>query len=107
MGLELGSATVVGLLVRRRCTVGPHDTVRAPHGGGLGRRRRLPASIPLALSGSAGRVPDGLLPRGVTQGAERVTNLWVAAWIAALVVWWAGALGWIYWVLLVATAGKG
>ncbi|HET8982401.1 MAG TPA: cytochrome c oxidase subunit II [Pedococcus sp.] len=47
--------------------------------------------IPLALSGCAGRVQDGLLPRGVTQGAERVTNLWVAAWIAALLV---GGLVW-------------
>jgi cytochrome c oxidase subunit 2 len=47
--------------------------------------------IPLALSGCAGRVQDGLLPRGVTQGAERVTNLWVASWIAALLV---GGLVW-------------
>jgi cytochrome c oxidase subunit 2 len=45
----------------------------------------------LALSGCAGRVEDGLLPRGVTQGAERVTNLWVGSWIAALTV---GALVW-------------
>ena len=28
----------------------------------------------LALTGCAGRVEDGLLPRGVTQGAERVTT---------------------------------
>lgn len=45
----------------------------------------------LALTGCAGRVEDGLLPRGVTQGAERVTNLWVGSWIAALLV---GALVW-------------
>jgi cytochrome c oxidase subunit 2 len=45
----------------------------------------------LVLSGCAGRVEDGLLPRGVTQGAERVTNLWVGSWIAALLV---GALVW-------------
>lgn len=45
----------------------------------------------LALSGCAGRVEDGLLPRGVTEGAERVTTLWVGSWIAALFV---GALVW-------------
>ena len=45
----------------------------------------------LALTGCAGRVEDGLLPRGVTQGAERVTTLWVGSWIAALLV---GALVW-------------
>jgi cytochrome c oxidase subunit 2 len=45
----------------------------------------------LALSGCAGRVQDGLLPRGATQGADRVTNLWVGSWIAALLV---GVLVW-------------
>jgi cytochrome c oxidase subunit 2 len=45
----------------------------------------------VALSGCAGQVEDGLLPRGATQGAERVTNLWVGSWIAALAV---GVLVW-------------
>ncbi|MDF2092395.1 cytochrome c oxidase subunit II [Knoellia sp. 3-2P3] len=45
----------------------------------------------LALTGCAGRVEDGLLPRGATEGAERVTNLWVGSWIAALAV---GVLVW-------------
>ena len=54
----------------------------------------------LALSGCAGRVQDGLLPRGVTEGAERVTNLWVGSWIAALTV---GVLVWglILWCVVV------
>lgn len=60
-----------------------------------GRRTWITASIAglsaLALSGCAGRVQDGLLPRGATEGAERVTNLWVGSWIAALLV---GALVW-------------
>jgi cytochrome c oxidase subunit 2 len=45
----------------------------------------------LALTGCAGRIEDGLLPRGATEGAERVTTLWVGSWIAALFV---GALVW-------------
>jgi cytochrome c oxidase subunit 2 len=45
----------------------------------------------LALTGCAGRVEDGLLPRAATEGAERVTSLWVGSWIAALFV---GALVW-------------
>jgi len=45
-------------------------------------------------------VQDGLLPRGVTEGAERVTNLWVGSWIAALAV---GVLVWglILWCVVV------
>lgn len=45
----------------------------------------------LALSGCAGRVEDGFLPRAVTEGGERVTTLWNGAWIAALAV---GVLVW-------------
>ncbi len=45
----------------------------------------------LALSGCAGRVQDGFLPRAVTEGGERVTSLWNGAWIAALVV---GVITW-------------
>ena len=52
--------------------------------------------VALALSGCAGRVQDGFLPRAVTQGGERVTSLWNGAWIAALIVgvivW--GLIGW-------------
>jgi cytochrome c oxidase subunit II len=45
----------------------------------------------LVLSGCAGRVQDGFLPRSVTTGGERVTTLWNGAWIAALAV---GVLVW-------------
>ncbi|WP_235545298.1 cytochrome c oxidase subunit II [Phycicoccus sp. Soil802] len=53
-------------------------------------------ALALALSGCAGRVQDGFLPRAVTEGGERVTSLWNGAWIAALLVgvlvW--GLIGW-------------
>ena len=45
----------------------------------------------LALSGCAGRVQDGFLPRAASQNGERVTTLWNGAWIAALAV---GVLVW-------------
>jgi cytochrome c oxidase subunit 2 len=45
----------------------------------------------LVLSGCAGRVQDGFLPRAVTDNGERVTTLWNGAWIAALSV---GVLVW-------------
>jgi cytochrome c oxidase subunit 2 len=51
----------------------------------------LAALVVLALSGCAGRVQDGFLPRAVTQNGQHVTNLWVGAWIAALGV---GVLVW-------------
>lgn len=45
----------------------------------------------LALSGCAGRVQDGFLPRSASENGEHVTALWNGAWIAALgvgvVVW--------------------
>jgi cytochrome c oxidase subunit II len=47
--------------------------------------------VALALSGCAGRVQDGFLPRAASEGGERVTNLWNGAWIAALGV---GVLVW-------------
>ncbi|MEO5983175.1 MAG: cytochrome c oxidase subunit II [Pedococcus sp.] len=45
----------------------------------------------LVLSGCAGRVQDGFLPRAVTENGERVTSLWNGAWIAALGV---GVITW-------------
>ncbi len=45
----------------------------------------------LVLSGCAGRVQDGFLPRAATEGGERVTSLWNGAWIAALAV---GVITW-------------
>jgi cytochrome c oxidase subunit 2 len=45
----------------------------------------------LALSGCAGRVQDGFLPRAASENGEHVTRLWNGAWIAALAV---GVLVW-------------
>jgi cytochrome c oxidase subunit II len=44
-----------------------------------------------ALSGCSEEVQRGFLPKGVTEGAQRVTDLWVGVWIAALAV---GVLVW-------------
>jgi cytochrome c oxidase subunit II len=49
------------------------------------------AVVALALSGCAGRVQDGFLPRAASANGEHVTNLWNGAWIAALGV---GVLVW-------------
>jgi cytochrome c oxidase subunit 2 len=51
----------------------------------------LAAFVVLALSGCAGRVQDGFLPKGATENSKHVTNLWVGSWIAALAV---GVLVW-------------
>jgi cytochrome c oxidase subunit 2 len=53
----------------------------------------------LALSGCAGRIQDGLLPKSASQGGDRVTALWVGSWIAALAV---GVLVWglIIWCMV-------
>ena len=70
----------------------PHDdSVPRPRGRRSWFTAATAGLTALALSGCAGRVEDGLLPRGVTEGAERVTNLWVGSWIAALTV---GVLVW-------------
>ncbi len=45
----------------------------------------------LTLTGCAGSFENGYLPHGITEGADRVTSLWVGAWIAALAV---GVLVW-------------
>ncbi|CCH75204.1 putative cytochrome c oxidase subunit 2 [Nostocoides australiense Ben110] len=66
-------------------------------------RRRSRAGLGLALTaavlslggcglaGAQGRVQDGYLPQGATEGAERVRSLWIGSWIAALAV---GVLVW-------------
>jgi cytochrome c oxidase subunit 2 len=51
----------------------------------------LVAIAATTLSGCAGRVQDGFLPRAVTENGEHVTSLWNGAWIAALAV---GVLVW-------------
>ncbi len=43
------------------------------------------------LTGCSEEVKRGFLPKGATEGAQRVTDLWVGGWIAALAV---GAIVW-------------
>lgn len=66
-----------------------------PHGRRHLSRGSLSALVltlsAVALSGCAGRVQDGFLPRAVTEDGERITSLWNGAWIAALLV---GILVW-------------
>jgi cytochrome c oxidase subunit II len=44
-----------------------------------------------ALTGCSATTERGFLPKGITTESDRITNLWVGAWIAALVV---GVLVW-------------
>lgn len=74
-----------------RCTLPRHDDSRR-----RGRRSRLAlggvaALAALTLSGCSEALQRGYLPEGASAGADRVTNLWVASWIAALAV---GILVW-------------
>ncbi len=71
------------------------------------RRRRRVGGVGLTLTalaltlggcgsvGAQGRLEDGYLPQGVTEGAERVRTLWIGTWIAAL------AVGILVWGLIV------
>ncbi len=71
------------------------------------RRRRRVCGVGLTLTalaltlggcgsvGAQGRLEDGYLPQGVTEGAERVRTLWIGTWIAAL------AVGILVWGLIV------
>jgi cytochrome c oxidase subunit II len=76
-----------------------HDETPAatPAVTGPRRRRRairlvgVAAVAALALGGCQGQVSDGFLPRAVSEGGQRVTDLWVGSWIAVLAV---GALTW-------------
>ncbi|GAA1783050.1 cytochrome c oxidase subunit II [Nostocoides veronense] len=43
------------------------------------------------LAGAQGKLSNGYLPEGATEGADRVRSLWIGSWIAALAV---GALVW-------------
>ena len=53
----------------------------------------------VALSGCSGSISRGLLPHGVTDQTDRITNLWNGSWIAALGV---GVLVWglIFWCVV-------
>ena len=62
------------------------------------RRRRRAAQVvgvaalaALALGGCQGEVSNGFLPKAVSEGGQRVTDLWVGSWIAVLLV---GILTW-------------
>ncbi len=54
------------------------------------RRRYVPAALAVVatfgLAGCGEDLKRGYLPKGATEGAQRVTDLWVGGWIAALVV---------------------
>jgi cytochrome c oxidase subunit 2 len=67
------------------------DTVPRPRGRRTLGTAALAGATALLLSGCAGRVEDGFLPRAATEGGERVTALWVGSWIAA---WAVAALVW-------------
>jgi cytochrome c oxidase subunit 2 len=51
----------------------------------------IAAATALLLSGCSGSLSRGLLPKGVTENSQRVTDLWNGSWIAALAV---GVLVW-------------
>ena len=71
-----------------------HDETPAatPVVTGPRRRRRairlvgVAAVAALAFGGCQGQVSDGFLPRAVSEGWQRVTDLWVGSWIAVLAV---------------------
>ncbi|HEV7147485.1 MAG TPA: cytochrome c oxidase subunit II [Pedococcus sp.] len=54
----------------------------------------LAVLVAFALSGCAESASNGFLPKAVTQNGEKVTSLWIGAWIAAL------AVGVIVWGLI-------
>ncbi len=57
------------------------------------------------LAGAQGSVTNGYLPHGITEGADRVRQLWIGSWIAALAV---GVLVWglIIWCIVAYTRRK-
>ena len=59
----------------------------------------LALTCAVALSGCSDSLSRGLLPRGVTDQTDRITNLWNGSWIAALGV---GVLVWglIFWCVV-------
>ena len=71
----------------------------------LGRGRRVASLTAIVvgafvLTGCRATWSDGLLIPPVTEGAERVTRLWVGTWIAAIVVGLL-VLGLLFWCLIV------
>jgi cytochrome c oxidase subunit 2 len=83
--------TCLFAVLERGCLVPRSDSlVGVPRSRGRARRVASLATITLAavlLTGcERARWSDGLLIEGVTEGADRVTRLWVGTWIAAIAV---------------------
>ncbi|MDO5502202.1 MAG: cytochrome c oxidase subunit II [Actinomycetia bacterium] len=82
-------------------TASPVDAVRR-----RGRPRRLAALVAVVvgtvlLTGcERTSLADGLLIRGVTEGSDRVTRLWIGTWIAAIAVG-VLVLALLFWCLIV------
>ena len=76
-----------------------HDDTPAATSTVTGTRRHrravrglgVAAGAVLALGGCQGQISNGFLPTAVTEGGQRVTDLWVGSWIAVLLV---GAITW-------------
>ncbi len=67
-------------------------TSRRPRAGiGLALTAAVLSLGGCGLAGAQGKLSNGYLPEGATEGAERVRTLWIGSWIAALAV---GALVW-------------
>lgn len=75
--------------------------MRLPNTAASSRRKRAGLGLVLTaallslggcgLAGAQGKLSNGYLPEGATEGAERVRTLWIGSWIAALAV---GVLVW-------------
>ena len=75
--------------------------MRLPKPAATRRRKRVGVGLALTaaaltlggcgLAGAQGKLSNGYLPEGATEGADRVRTLWLGSWIAALAV---GALVW-------------
>lgn len=86
----------------------PHEKSKTrSRGGRIARVSAVVAASLVALTGCEhGKLSNGLLPQGITQEADRVTSLWIWAWVALTLV---GLLviGLIVWCVVVYRRRKG